>query len=269
MLDNSLVLILWESLLNTSRGIFIFNHSITLTLPVMSNCLLAIDTTSARCSTAILLNGKLHTRSSDRERQAAQLILPMIEDLMSSVDSSLADLEGIAVAAGPGSFTGIRIGIGVAQGLGLSLSIPVLALSNLAIMAMAAIAESTCDNVMVSMKARDSEVYFASYRGSERDGVMLLGQEQVCRPANIQRLPAAEIEPQHWYATGDGWDQRDEILRTLRRDTEHVQFGQTQPAVELHLGELCKLAKLRFALGEGVAAEQVIPNYIKEQSDYS
>jgi hypothetical protein len=37
----------------------------------------------------------------------------------------------------------------------------------------------------------------------------------------------------------------------------------------LNLGELCKLAKLRFQLGEGVAAEQLIPNYVKEQLDYS
>ena len=235
----------------------------------MSNCLLAIDTTSARCSAAILLDTKVHTRSSDRERQAAQLILPMIEDLMTSVDSSLAELVGIAVAAGPGSFPGIRIGIGVAQGLGLSLSIPVLALSNLAIMAMTAIAESGCDNVMVSMKARDSEVYFASYRGSASAGVILLGQEQVCRPANLQSLPAADSGSHNWCVAGDGWDQKDEILRALQLDTEHVQFGQSQPAVELNLGELCKLAKLRFQLGEGVAAEQLIPNYVKEQLDYS
>ena len=197
------------------------------------------------------------------------MILPMIEDLMTSVDSSLAELVGIAVAAGPGSFTGIRIGIGVAQGLGLSLSIPVLALSNLAIMAMTAIAESGCDNVMVSMKARDSEVYFASYRGSASAGVILLGQEQVCRPANLQSLPAAGSGSHNWCVAGDGWDQKDEILRALQLDTEHVQFGQSQPAVELNLGELCKLAKLRFQLGEGVAAEQLIPNYVKEQLDYS
>lgn len=235
----------------------------------MCNCLLAIDTTSARCSAGILADGQIHTRSSDRERQAAQLILPMIDDLMASVDSSLAALEGIVVAAGPGSFTGIRIGIGVAQGLGLSLSIPVLALSNLAIMAMTAIAESGCDNVMVSMKARGSEVYFSGYRGSESAGVMLLGQEQVCTPANIQRFPAGENGTQNWYATGDGWDQREEILQTLGLHTGQVQFGPARPATELNLAGLCKLAKLRFQLGEGVPAEQVIPNYIKEQLDYS
>lgn len=173
------------------------------------------------------------------------------------------------VAAGPGSFTGIRIGIGVAQGLGLSLSIPVLALSNLAIMAMTAIAESGCDNVMVSMKARGSEVYFSGYRGSESAGVMLLGQEQVCTPANIQRFPAGENGTQNWYATGDGWDQREEILQTLGLHTGQVQFGPARPATELNLAGLCKLAKLRFQLGEGVPAEQVIPNYIKEQLDYS
>ena len=105
-----------------------FSRPHTLALLLMSNCLLAIDTTSARCSAAILLDAKIHTRCSDRERQAAQLILPMIDDLMTSVDTALAELEGIAVAAGPGSFTGIRIGIGVAQGLGMSLSIPLLAL---------------------------------------------------------------------------------------------------------------------------------------------
>lgn len=235
----------------------------------MSNCLLAIDTTSVRCSAGVLLDGKIHTRSSDRERQAAQLILPMIDDLMASVGSSLADLEGIAVAAGPGSFTGIRIGIGVAQGLGMSLSIPVLALSNLAIMAMTAIIESGCDNVMVSMKARNSEVYFAGYCRSASAGVMLLGQEQVCTPAELQGLPSTEIEQHNWYAIGDGWDQTEEILRTLQLDTADVQFGQTQSAVELNLGELCKLAKLKFQLGEGVAAERLIPNYIKEQLDYS
>lgn len=214
------------------------------------------------------MNGNVFTRISDDERQAAQLILPMIDELMATVGSSLDQLDGIAVAAGPGSFTGIRIGIGVAQGLGMSLTKPVLALSNLAIIAMSAVDEIGCENVVVSLNARNSEVYLASYCASGSAGVTLLGQEQVGTPDHIQALPAIAAEPTNWFAVGDGWDQRDEILRSLQLESGNIQFRHSHLSPELDIRSLCKLANLRFQLGEGVAAEQVMPNYIKVHLDY-
>lgn len=234
----------------------------------MTNRLLAIDTSSPRCGAAILVNDQIISRSSDRDRQAAQLILPMIEELVDETGNALDEIEGIAVAAGPGSFTGIRIGIGIAQGLGMSLSKPVLALSNLAVMAMAAITTRNCNNVLVSMKARNCEVYFAAYYASVSAGVVLLGQEQVCTAKEIGSLPPLQGEVRNWLGVGDGWNQEDEILQALQLGAENFQLGEDRLNSELDIRALCELAKLRLQLGEGVAAEQVLPNYIKVELGY-
>ncbi len=232
----------------------------------MTNRFLAIDTSSPKCSAAISIDDKIVSWTSDSDRQAAQLILPMVEELLEEAGSGLNELDGIAVAAGPGSFTGIRIGVGVAQGLGMSLAKPVLALSNLAIMAMATISKQNCDNVLLSMNARNREVYFAAYCKSAAAGTVLLGQEQVCEP---QYLPPLRGEDRNWLGVGDGWDQAEEILRSLQLETGNFQLVEDKSGSELNIRDMCELAKLRFQLGEGLAAEQVMPNYIKVQLDYS
>lgn len=229
---------------------------------VMTN-ILAIDTSSPRCATALMTDDLFIKRISDAERQSAQRVLPMIAELLEEAGIKLSELSAIAVMSGPGSFTGLRIGIGVTQGLSMALSIPVIALSSLAVTAVAAIREASCQQVLVCETARNGEVYFAAYLKSKRLGVELIGSEQLSNPESIQ-LSYTLGEFEQWSPVGNGWASREEIQSALECK---LHEGVILPGVSIE--DLCELAKLRIAAGETISADQLKPNYVKEQLDYS
>jgi tRNA threonylcarbamoyladenosine biosynthesis protein TsaB len=226
------------------------------------NNILTIDTSSSRCSVAVQFAGGLIERISDAERQSAQRVLPMVSELLSESGISLAELDVIAVVAGPGSFTGVRIGVAVAQGLGMSQDIPVISLSSLALLAVATVEESACSHVLVCEEAREGEVYFAAYRQSEKLGVELLGSEQVALPEKL--LPLSEhSQNAQWRLVGTGWSNNMGILGILNS----ASTGQVcEPVISNQL--IAQQAERRFMAGEAVNADQVRPNYVKEQLDY-
>lgn len=230
----------------------------------MMNNILAIDTSLAKCTVAISTGDSLFQRSSELDRQSAQRVLPMLSELLCSAQLKLSEIDLIAVMAGPGSFTGLRIGIGVAQGLSMANSTPAIALSSLAVTALAAIRQSSASQILVSEKAREGEVYFAAYRESEKLGVQLIGNEQVATPERLELAAEQGAHGDSWCAAGGGWADREEIQTRL----DCVLKGRTiEP--EVKISDLCELATLRNAAGEAVSAELLRPNYVKEQLHYA
>ena len=122
------------------------------------NNILTIDTSSANCAVALMQGDVLLERVSEQQRQSAQRVLPMISELLLDAEIQLSDIDLIAVVAGPGSFTGVRIGVAVAQGLSLSAAIPAVPLSSLALSAMAAVSQGSFDRVLVRDEAREGEL---------------------------------------------------------------------------------------------------------------
>ena len=224
---------------------------------------LTIDTSSAKCSVSLKLGGKLTERTSEAQRQSAQRVLPMIQELLSEAGIRLSDIELIAVVAGPGSFTGVRIGIAVAQGLCLTAELPVVALSSLALQAMLTLSDKQCSKVLVCEEAREEEVYFAAYQQSDALGVELIGKEQVALIPNLDPLPK-ELVSGSWCLAGNGWARTSEILQQL--ESEAV----AEPCnVPLRNELIVELGVLRYKCGEAVAAAQLRPNYVKEQLVYT
>lgn len=227
--------------------------------------LLVIDTSSATCAVALSTSDTYSSRSSSVPRHAAQHILPMVSEVLLEADCPIAQLDGIAVMAGPGSFTGIRIGLGVAQGLSMANATPVLGLSSLAVAALAALTEASGPDIaLVSEKARDDEVYFACYRRSQALGVELLGIEQVGLPGELILSDAAGRAADDWLLVGGGWQQREAIGAALQ-----VTLPAQVSNPDCEIRQLATLAALRFAQGEAMAAELVTPNYVKESMQYS
>jgi len=123
--------------------------------------ILLIDTSASRCAVGLAAD-VLHQRFGEEERKSAQNLLPLVAEITQSADIALNNLSAVAVMAGPGSFTGLRIGVGVAQALAMANKTPGIALSNLAVLALAAAEESELDTFLVALAARGGEFYFAA-----------------------------------------------------------------------------------------------------------
>ena len=93
--------------------------------------LLAIDTSASLVSVALLMGKRnVRFREQEMERGQGEALIPMIQELFESAHLEIKDLTGVAVAVGPGSFTGVRIGIATARAIAMALNIPVYGVTN-------------------------------------------------------------------------------------------------------------------------------------------
>lgn len=94
--------------------------------------LLAIDTSNRVLSVALLTEkGNIFSKEKQMERGQGEALIPLIQELLNEAKEKVENLTAIAVAVGPGSFTGVRIGLACAKAFGLALNIPVWGVSNL------------------------------------------------------------------------------------------------------------------------------------------
>jgi tRNA threonylcarbamoyladenosine biosynthesis protein TsaB len=122
--------------------------------------ILAFDTTSEHGSLALCEAGRLVAVQAMASPDGyGHVLFQAIEALLARHDWTLASLAGIAAAAGPGSFTGVRVGLSAAKGLAETLGVPCAAVSNLAAMA----SFGTADVRAPFFDARRGEVYGALY----------------------------------------------------------------------------------------------------------
>ena len=94
--------------------------------------LLSIETCFGKFSIALFVNGELvgHFANTEAVKQAEELV-PAIETLLKTHNTTYKDLTHLAVCIGPGSFTGLRIGLATAKGLELALGIPLIGVTSL------------------------------------------------------------------------------------------------------------------------------------------
>ncbi|RKI29310.1 tRNA (adenosine(37)-N6)-threonylcarbamoyltransferase complex dimerization subunit type 1 TsaB [bacterium 1xD8-6] len=127
--------------------------------------LLGIDSSGMTASAAIVSGDILVAEFTVNNKQThSQTLLPMIDQVVKMSGIGLEELDGIAVAAGPGSFTGLRIGSSTAKGMALALNKPIIPVPTLEGMAyrMAGFGGVICP----LMDARRSQVYTGIYRMS-------------------------------------------------------------------------------------------------------
>jgi len=94
--------------------------------------LLALDSSGLVASVAIVTEDSLLAEYTiNYKKTHSQTLLPMLDEIVRMLELDLSEVDGIAVAAGPGSFTGLRIGCATAKGLGLALNKPIIAVPTL------------------------------------------------------------------------------------------------------------------------------------------
>jgi len=120
--------------------------------------ILAFDCAGAQCAAAILSDGNvLATRHRVAERGHAELLIPMLVDLLDEVGLKFGDIDRFAVTTGPGSFTGIRVALAAAHGLALGTGKPIVGVT--VFEAMAASATDATSRLLVAIDSRRTELF--------------------------------------------------------------------------------------------------------------
>lgn len=178
----------------------------------------------------------------------------MVEQVLVEAGLTLSGVDCIAYSAGPGSFTGLRIGFGVVQGLAFGADIPVIGVSSLEAMACRAQRQALVDEgrILTAFDARMGEVYWACYQLAQ-------GKLELEYPASAM-TPAAVAElladSSIRLAVGNGWPLLEE--QGLKAD---ACDGQLTPDA---LGVLAVAGPLA-AQGRYVAVEEAGLVYIRDE----
>lgn len=131
--------------------------------------ILALETSAKAVSAAVTEDGKvLCSGYQDTGLTHSRTLMPIVEAMLKNTGLTVQDCDAVAVAAGPGSFTGIRIGVSAAKGLAFAADKPCAAVSTLE--AMARNVAHMDALVVCAMDARRSQIYNALF--SARDGVL-------------------------------------------------------------------------------------------------
>ncbi|MCG6836277.1 tRNA (adenosine(37)-N6)-threonylcarbamoyltransferase complex dimerization subunit type 1 TsaB (plasmid) [Fusobacterium vincentii] len=122
--------------------------------------ILGIDTSTKICTCSIFdsENGIIAETSLSVKKNHSNIVMPIIDNLFKISDLNINDIDKIAVAIGPGSFTGVRIALGIAKGLAMALNKPLIAVNELDILE--AIAGGNENEIIPLIDARKERVYY-------------------------------------------------------------------------------------------------------------
>ena len=130
--------------------------------------ILLIETSTSLCSVALCEDGRvLSSRQSSQPRSHASMTAVFIKELLGEQAMLAADLDAVCLSAGPGSYTGLRVGSSTAKGLCFACNIPLLAVGTLEVLANQALTNDLVppevDRIVPVLDARRMEVYTAVY----------------------------------------------------------------------------------------------------------
>ncbi len=175
---------------------------------------LAFESSAKAASVALLKDGLLISQYFQCSGLThSRTLLPMSEDLLKNADIKLSDVDLLAVAHGPGSFTGIRIGVSMVKGLAWASGIPCVGVSTLEAMAWHGL--SADGLICPVMDARRSQVYNALFQINDGIPVRLTND----RPVSLSDL-SEELQNigKPVFLVGDGAEMSFHFLRSLGID---------------------------------------------------
>lgn len=171
--------------------------------------LLALDSSGLVASVAVVTEeAMLAEYTVNYKKTHSQTLLPMLEEIVKMIDMELSEIDAIAVAAGPGSFTGLRIGSATAKGLGLALNKPIIPVPTLDGLAYNLF--GTDKVICPLMDARRNQVYTGLYEFNKEE-FRIVKQQNVVTVEEI--IDTINQQGKEVIFLGDGTAVYKEIIR--------------------------------------------------------
>lgn len=218
--------------------------------------LLAIDSSGLVAAVALLDGDILVGEYTIHNKKThSQTLLPMIDAMLGMADISIDEVEGIAVAEGPGSFTGLRIGASTAKGLAQGIHVPIVGVPTLEGLAYNLAGADAL--VCPMMDARRNQAYYGIYDVKEAVPVVVEPQaaasiEDVVKKVNALERPIIFI--------GDGVP----VFREYLESAVTVEYRYGADSVRYQrASSVASLGRLYFEQGKAVPAEQFAPFYLR------
>lgn len=218
--------------------------------------ILAVDTSAKPVSCALIKDGRiLGNNYSNSGLTHSQTLMPMIEHLLSVTGVTMDALDAVAVNAGPGSFTGVRIGVSAVKGLAFTQDLPCISVSTL---------ESMAENVTIVgdcvvcgvMDARCSQVYTALFE--KRDGCTYRISEDAAITIDVLCQRLKDID-RPIVLVGDGseicYDRLKDAVPQLHLSTPSIRFQNA--------ASTAVVAERKYLAGDTTSAAELLPVYLR------
>lgn len=227
--------------------------------------ILGIESAALTASVAVVSDGILTAEYTVTDKKThSQTLLPMLDEVKRILELNPAELDAIAISAGPGSFTGLRIGAATAKGLGLALGKPLVAVSTLE-----ALAFNLADSDLLLcpvMDARRNQLYNGLYRRTRTEksefkagGCLteVVAPRAVAAEALIEELNA---RGEAVIFLGDGVPVLSGLAASLT-----VPYSVAAPNnSRARAASVAALGEIYAAAGKTVPAEDFAPEYLRK-----
>jgi len=217
--------------------------------------ILAFETTAKAGSVALLEDGKLLGESYQNTGLThSQTLMVMAEDMLKQAGKTVADVTAVAVAEGPGSFTGVRIGVAAAKGFAWGGELPCCGVSTLE--AMAETLGVYEGHVCACMDARRGQVYNALF---------LADNGRLERVSEDRAIALAELKSDLEHIDGPIFLVGDGAALTYKTLKDAVPELILPPEHRMHqrASGVAILAARKLAAGEVCDANALTPNYLR------
>ncbi len=220
--------------------------------------IIALDSSGLVASVAIMTEETLIAEyTMNHKKTHSQTLLPMLDEIVKMSETNLEDIDAIAIAGGPGSFTGLRIGSSTAKGLGLALDKPVISVPTVDALAYQIISMDAV--ICPLMDARRMEVYTGIYENDGTEGGFHVLAEQTAVPLQQIISKVNEIGRKVIYL-GDGVDVYKEQIQQ-QTEVDYIFAGQF--CSKQRAGAVGALAFEYFKQGKYTDAAGHVPVYLR------
>ena len=220
--------------------------------------LLAIETSGETCSAAVFDGAQMVLHSARVGNAHSEHLLGMVQAVLDRSDIALAGCDALAFSAGPGSFTGLRVGCAVAQGLAFGADLPVVQVGTLI-----AVADSLpreilfCGaRIIAAQDARMGEVYWSALTWHD-DGWRVDVPASLASPIALREESFANGGAAFDIGCGNAWAMHGVALGRLAARVVHRDAPDAS--------QIARLGLLAWQRGEAMAAEAARPEYVRDR----